>query len=327
MTSRKVKVKIPSEVLQKRNRFRGQTSRERKPSRVTLAPGASEAILRFSLRKSFTQDQIDVGYPGSYANEVFKAARSQQDGEAVFDITKYLRSLDEEREITTRLLLPLPNIILTILHYSLPLLLFLQFLTFLAIFVVMQGDDCWLRGWVIRGVSIERGWSNGSRVEQEPLTRLVPIMQEHVHLRGHLWYAWNLMVLIHLPLAISHAIFVLDGKSEGLPKSETAVRGKEERKLPYKPTQGDVIPDLEELTKEVETAAQSQALKEKENNKKGKGEGGGNDNATQLESARAKSQNLLHRYKVKRPHQWFTLLLLVVTLTLLSYSSYVISRK
>lgn len=212
---RKVKFKIPQDAQQKRRTILSQNLKKRRPSRVALAPGASEAILRFSLRKSFTRDQIDVGYPGSYANEVFKTARSQQDGEAVLDINKYLLSLDKEREVTTRLLLPLPNIILTILHYSLPLLLFLQFLSFLTIFVTMQGDDYWLRGWVIRGVSLERGWINGSRSEQAPLTRLVPIMQEHVRLRSHLWYAWNLMVLIYLPLAIAHAIFVLDGEGEG----------------------------------------------------------------------------------------------------------------
>lgn len=91
-----------------------------------------------------------------------------------------------------------------------------------------------------------------------------------------------------------------------------------------------MISDLEELTKEVQTGAQPQASKEKNNINKVEGEGeerGGDDNATRFESTQAKRRNLLHRYKVQRPCQALTLLLLVVAVTLLSYSSYVISRK
>ncbi|EUB60716.1 hypothetical protein EGR_04342 [Echinococcus granulosus] len=289
---------------------------------ITLAPGASEAILRLSLRKSFTQNQIDVGYPGSYANEVFKIARSQQNNETVFDITKYILSLEEEKEITTRVLLPLPNVILTTLHYCLPLFLVLQFATFLAISVAMQGDDYWLRGWVIRDVSLKREWINRSSLAQTPLFRFVPIMREHVSLRSHLWYTWSLMVLIYLPLAIIHAIFVLEQKNEGPSITEFATTKTEERKLSLESTQGDVIPDLEDLTKEMKTTDQPPLKKNKYDNK---GEGG-DDNTTQIKPIQKKRKNLQHKYKVQRPLQALTLLLLVVSITLMSYSLYVTFR-
>ena len=187
-----------------------QQETPRSTKRLTFVQGTKQAPPQLS---PLPRDKFDIGYPGSYAHEVLKTVLTQQDSRTSPDISKQLLLTNEKKEITFKLLLPLPAPLLTILHHCLPLLLFLQLAAFILILMDMQADDYWLSGWTIRKVSMDQGWINGTMAIRMPFVRFVPIIDEHVILRNHLWYAWNLMVFLYLPLAILHMIFTLEQKN------------------------------------------------------------------------------------------------------------------
>ena len=182
--------------------------------KFTFVHGTKEAPPQLSSQQTLSLDNFDIGYPGSYAHEVIKTVLSQQSDIADSDITEQILLSKEKKEITTKLLLPLPDPLLTILHHCLPLLLVIQLAAFIGILMNMQVDDYWLRGWTIHAVSVQRGWINASGEANSPFFRFVPILEEHEGLRNHLWYAWNIMIILYLPVAVIHMSFILEQKND-----------------------------------------------------------------------------------------------------------------
>ncbi len=180
---------------------------------TSLHPATSEAVIRFSIRKSFALGRIDIGFPGSYAHQVFQKARTTQDQEAKFDVTKYIIQAPGQR--ATKLLLPLPALVIALLHHLLPLCLLIQVLAYLTIMVLMNSENFWLRPWIIRLEVVKQGWADKDLLTQKPFHEVMPPVENFGFITWNLYLAWNILVWIYLPLALFHMIWTLDQEPDG----------------------------------------------------------------------------------------------------------------
>lgn len=173
----------------------------------------AQNAVSFALRKSFALGRIDIGFPGSYAHQVFQNARSPRDSDAVFDIGQITGSSPLGNQ-ATRLLLPLPDFAIALFHYLLPVCLLLQLLAYLVMTGLMDGRDLWLRSWVLRSTMAQQGWVHRKVLLWKPIGRITLPLDEFEKISRQLLIFWYSIFTVYLPLALWHQTRVLDTESQ-----------------------------------------------------------------------------------------------------------------